>query len=60
MLGSVRVRCEQCANFFESSATEDLAFDGDPSTLVVGEQDAFLAELLRKHLVLSTQVLILR
>ena len=51
-----RIGCEQRANFFESLAAEDLAFDGQTTPLIVVEQDAIPAELLFEHLVLSPQV----
>ena len=52
-----RVRREQRADFFESLAAEDLAFDRQSTPLIVVQQDPLLAELLFEHLVLGSQVL---
>ena len=52
-----RIRREQRADFLETFATEDLALDCQTTPLVVGEQDAFLAQLLFQHLVFGPQVL---
>ena len=52
-----RIRSEQRADFLETFATEDLACDCQSTPLVVGEQNAFLAQLLFQHLVFGPQVL---
>ena len=52
-----RIRSEQRANFLEAFATEDLALDCQTTPLVVGEKNAFLAQLLFQHLVFGPQVL---
>ena len=51
-----RIRREQRADFFESLATEDLAFDRQSTPLIIVQQDAFLAELLFEDLVFGSQV----
>lgn len=51
-----RVRREQCAEFFESLATEDLGFDSETTPLVVAEQDPLLAKFLFEDLVFRSQV----
>lgn len=48
---------EQRSDFFEPFASEDLTFDGQPSPLIIVEQNSLLAELLYKHLVFGSQVL---
>ncbi len=52
-----RIGPDNSGQFVESFATEDLAFDGQASTLVVVEQDSTLAEVFSQHLVLSQQIL---
>ena len=52
-----RIGCEQRADFFEPFASEDLTLDGQPSPLIVVEQNSLLAELLYQHLVFGSQVL---
>jgi hypothetical protein len=49
---------EQCAHFLKAFSTKDLAFDGKSASLVVGEQDAFLPDVLLEHLVLSSKVVV--
>ena len=43
--------------FVEHPAAEDLAFDGEPASLVVVEEYSFLSELLPEYLILSEEVL---
>jgi hypothetical protein len=38
-------------------AAEDLAFDGEPASLVIVEEYSFLSELLPEYLILSEEVL---
>src|ERR1035441_9235601 len=51
------VRREERADLVQELATQDLAFDGQATTLVVVEQDPFLAVLLLEHLDYHTLVL---
>jgi hypothetical protein len=48
---------DQSGNLSEHPSTEDLAFDGQATSLVVVEQNAFLAQLFFEHLIFSSQVL---
>ena len=41
----------------EHLAAEDLAFDGEPASLVVVEENSFLSELLPEYPILSEEVL---
>ena len=50
------VRCDDGSDFLQRLATQYLSFDGK-AALVIGEQDAFLTELLFQHPVLGAQVL---
>jgi len=51
-----RVWCKQCADFFEHSPSQDLAFDRQSSPLIVMEQDPFLPNLFLEHLILGAEV----
>ena len=50
------VRCEQRTYRLEHLAAEDFAFDGQPPTLIVGEDDPALAEFFFEDLVLGAEV----
>ena len=52
-----RIGPDDSDQFVESFATEDLALNGQTSTLVVIEQDSTLAEVFSQHLILSQQIL---
>jgi len=39
------------------SRPEDLAFDGEPASLAVVEENSFLSKLLPEYLILSEEVL---
>ena len=51
------VRCEQRAKLPQSFSAQDLAFDSQPSSLVVGQQDTLWDQLLFEYLNLRTKVL---
>ena len=53
-----RVGREQCAHFVQAFSTKNSPFDGESTTLVVGEQDALLPNVLLEHLVLGSQVVV--
>jgi hypothetical protein len=50
------VGCEQRADFFQSLAPQNLALHRQTTSLVVVQQDAFLAEFLFQNLVLGSEV----
>ena len=52
-----RIGRKQRADFKESLAAEDLAFHGQLSALLVGQQDSFRAELFFQRSILSLQVI---
>ena len=44
-----RIRCEQRAEFFQSFAAQNLAFESKSASLVIVEQDPLHAQLLFEH-----------
>ena len=52
-----RVRREQDADLGELFASQNLAFDGQSKSLVIGQQDSLLAELLFENGILGAKVL---
>ena len=48
---------KQRADFKESLAAQDLAFHGQSSALVVGQENSLLSELLFQYSILSSQVI---
>src|ERR1019366_7560432 len=51
------VRREERTDLLQCLAAQDLAFDSQAASLIVIEQNPFLADLLAQHLVLRTQIL---
>ena len=51
------VRCEQGSDLLELFAAKELAFDCQSTSLVIGQQDSLLAELLFKNGILGAKVL---
>jgi len=51
------IGCDDGGDLLQGLAGEHLTFDGQPSTLIIVEQNATLAELFFEHLILSSQIL---
>ena len=51
------VRCEQSPNLLELLATENLPFDGQAATLVIGQQDSPFNELLHQNSTLGFELI---
>ena len=52
-----RVGCKQRADFFKQFVAQDLTFDGQATSLIVGQQNSFLANLFLENLILGTKVI---
>jgi hypothetical protein len=51
------IRSDDGGKFVEQLAAEDLAFDGEPTSLALVEEYLFLSELLPEYVILSEEVL---
>ena len=51
------VKSTEASQLLKHLSPEDLAFDGQPSTLVVAEQDSVLPELLSEYAIFCQELL---
>ncbi len=51
------IRSDNGGKLVEHLAAEDLAFDGEPTSLAIVEEYSFLSELLPEYVILSEEVL---